>query len=420
MPVAFVTNGVHVPTWMSLGDRAALRALPRTRLASTTTTTRRCGTRVAATSRTRNCGARARRCAITSFTFVRERARQRWSHGARGAAAMVAARNDARSERADDRLRAPLHHLQAAEADLPRPAIGSRGSSTQPGRPVQFVFAGKAHPADDAGKELSCSASISQRARPARSAAASRSSTTTTCTSRTSWCRACDVWLNNPRKPLEASGTSGMKAAINGAPHLSIGDGWWAEGYTGKNGWLIEGAGAPRRPGRAGCGRRRGALHLLESRSSRPSTIATRGHAPPLAAGREGVDPHRAPRFSARRMVKEYVERCTRRRRRCVSAVSRSGSKRAASCRTPPACPWLKARCALCGAKEVSEPRGDERYCRDCWDKKIAVEEIVAREFALKRYIRAHSAEKYLDLPLDASSARAGRSSSWTTGTTCS
>ena len=54
-----------------------------------------------------------------------------------------------------------------------------------------------------------------------------------------------------------------------------------------------------------------------------------------------------------------------------------------------------QAKCALCGAKEISEPRGDERCCRDCWDKKIAVEEIVAREFALKRYIRAHSAEKY-------------------------
>jgi hypothetical protein len=53
-------------------------------------------------------------------------------------------------------------------------------------------------------------------------------------------------------------------------------------------------------------------------------------------------------------------------------------------------------RCALCSAKDVSEPRGEEKYCRDCWDKKIAVEEIVAREFALKRYIRAHSAEKYL------------------------
>ena len=55
-----------------------------------------------------------------------------------------------------------------------------------------------------------------------------------------------------------------------------------------------------------------------------------------------------------------------------------------------------QSRCALCGAKDVSEPRGEEKYCRDCWDKKIAVEEIVAREFALKRYIRAHSAEKYL------------------------
>ena len=56
----------------------------------------------------------------------------------------------------------------------------------------------------------------------------------------------------------------------------------------------------------------------------------------------------------------------------------------------------VQARCALCGAKDVSEPRGEEKYCRDCWDKKIAVEEIVAREFALKRYIRAHTAEKYL------------------------
>ncbi len=55
-----------------------------------------------------------------------------------------------------------------------------------------------------------------------------------------------------------------------------------------------------------------------------------------------------------------------------------------------------QARCALCNAKDVSEPRGDERYCRDCWDKKIAVEEIVSQEFVLKRYIRAHSAEKYL------------------------
>jgi len=53
-------------------------------------------------------------------------------------------------------------------------------------------------------------------------------------------------------------------------------------------------------------------------------------------------------------------------------------------------------KCPLCGNKDVTEPRGDERYCRDCWDRKIAVEDVVAREFTLKRYIRATSGEKYL------------------------
>lgn len=50
-----------------------------------------------------------------------------------------------------------------------------------------------------------------------------------------------DVWLNTPRRPQEASGTSGMKAAINGVINCSILDGWWAEGYNGENGWAIEG-----------------------------------------------------------------------------------------------------------------------------------------------------------------------------------
>jgi len=50
-----------------------------------------------------------------------------------------------------------------------------------------------------------------------------------------------DVWLNNPQPPFEASGTSGMKAGINGVPHLSALDGWWIEGYNGSNGWAFDG-----------------------------------------------------------------------------------------------------------------------------------------------------------------------------------
>ncbi|HNT73111.1 MAG TPA: alpha-glucan family phosphorylase, partial [Methanothrix sp.] len=54
-----------------------------------------------------------------------------------------------------------------------------------------------------------------------------------------------DVWVNNPRPPMEASGTSGMKASLNGVPQLSVFDGWWVEGYNGKNGWGFDGAEGP-------------------------------------------------------------------------------------------------------------------------------------------------------------------------------
>jgi glycogen phosphorylase len=109
-----------------------------------------------------------------------------------------------------------------------------------PDRPVQIVVAGKAHPADDGGKYL-----IQQLVRfadradvrhrivflPDYDMALARTLV-----------QGCDVWLNNPLRPLEACGTSGLKAALNGALNLSILDGWWDEWYDGQNGWAIPSA----------------------------------------------------------------------------------------------------------------------------------------------------------------------------------
>lgn len=104
-------------------------------------------------------------------------------------------------------------------------------------RPVVFVFAGKAHPADEPGRQMIREVhAMAQRPEflgrvlfvedydmgLARSLVAG-----------------VDVWLNNPVYPLEASGTSGMKAGINGTMNLSVLDGWWAEGFDGENGWAI-------------------------------------------------------------------------------------------------------------------------------------------------------------------------------------
>ncbi len=109
-----------------------------------------------------------------------------------------------------------------------------------PDRPIQIVVAGKAHPADDGGKQL-----IQQLVRFADQAevrhrivflpdydmALARV-----------LIQGCDVWLNNPLRPLEACGTSGMKAALNGALNLSVLDGWWDEWFDGHNGWAIPSA----------------------------------------------------------------------------------------------------------------------------------------------------------------------------------
>jgi glycogen phosphorylase len=111
---------------------------------------------------------------------------------------------------------------------------------TSTDRPVQFVFAGKAHPADQPGKEMiqgidQFSRSFGGHGRLVfvqdYDMAVARM-----------MYHGADVWLNNPRRPQEACGTSGMKAALNGALNLSILDGWWDEAYDGRNGWAIDSA----------------------------------------------------------------------------------------------------------------------------------------------------------------------------------
>lgn len=104
-------------------------------------------------------------------------------------------------------------------------------------RPIQFLFAGKAHPADEPGKALIRRIyEISQDPDFARRVLFIEDYDINVARLLV---QGVDVWLNNPRPPKEASGTSGMKAAMNGVPNCSVLDGWWYEGYTGNNGWAI-------------------------------------------------------------------------------------------------------------------------------------------------------------------------------------
>ena len=104
-------------------------------------------------------------------------------------------------------------------------------------RPVQFIFAGKAHPADIPGKELiQRIANLRNDARFANRIVFVEDYDINVCRH---LIQGVDVWLNNPRRPLEASGTSGQKAVLNGALNLSVLDGWWAEAYDGRNGFAI-------------------------------------------------------------------------------------------------------------------------------------------------------------------------------------
>jgi hypothetical protein len=133
-------------------------------------------------------------------------------------------------------FRAPLRNLQTRQSDAGR----YRALATMvndPKRPVQFVFAGKAHPRDEPGKKVL--QQIAQLMRDSQFAERFVFVEDYDINVGRFLVQGVDVWLNNPRRPLEASGTSGQKVVLNGGLNLSVLDGWWAEAYDGLNGFAI-------------------------------------------------------------------------------------------------------------------------------------------------------------------------------------
>ena len=186
-----------------------------------------------------------------------------------------------------------------------------RALLTDPHRPVQILFSGKSHPADELGKDV-----LQSVFRAARDpVTAGRIAILEDYDMHTAhWLvQGVDLWLNSPRVPLEACGTSGMKAGINGVPNASVLDGWWIEGHDGKNGWAFGGPdGKPETlPEPEADARDADALYRLLEEAITP-LFYDRGP-DGLPHGWIQVVRHAmqtvTPAFSARRMMKEYVER---------------------------------------------------------------------------------------------------------------
>jgi starch phosphorylase len=241
------------------------------------------------------------------FQFIRERARERWTDDQAGAGRIVAGgvMLDPHALTIGFARRfTPYKRPDLVFRDIERLARLVANAR----RPVQFVFAGKAHPADEAGKHHL--QGIFRHALDPRMGGRIAFVDDYDLHVAHLLVQGCDVWLNNPRKPLEASGTSGMKAAMNGVLHLSIGDGWWAEGYNGSNGWTIEGTPASTEQDAVDAADADALYRMLEDdvvsafydRDARG--IPRRW----VAMVKQSIFTV-TPRFSTRRMLKDYVER---------------------------------------------------------------------------------------------------------------
>ena len=305
VPIGSITNGVHAPTWVASemldlaggpAEDAAEAQLPEDGHA---------WERVAHTAPARLWEIR-RTLRGRLVTLARQRLRASWRQ--RGASDAELAWTDevlddgvltigfARRVPSYKRLTLMLHDPAKLKALL-----------LDPERPIQLIIAGKAHPADDGGKRL-----IQQMVQFADDPAV-RHRIVFLPDYDMAMARAlvqgCDVWLNNPLRPLEACGTSGMKSALNGGLNLSIRDGWWDEWYDGADGWAIPSADGVEDP------ERRDELESSALYELLAHTVAPRFY----DTGPDGL-PRRwlemvghtlralGPRVQASRMVRDYVE----------------------------------------------------------------------------------------------------------------
>jgi starch phosphorylase len=302
MPIDYVTNGVHVPTWVSpkmellfnkyLGpnwleehDNPAvwemLAEVPDEELWQV------------------HCGLRTK-----LIDRIRERARRRWAGNQVPCCNVVAAgtmldptiltigfaRRFVTYKRAD-LIFYDLKRLKKLLQD--------------PWHPIQIIFAGKAHPADDPGKQIL--QRIFNHGRDPELAGRIAFVEDYGEQLAQYLLHGVDVWLNNPLPPLEACGTSGMKASVNGVPHLSILDGWWLEGFKGANGWAFGDEDSENRDARDAA-----AIYDILEQKVVPLFYQTdddgvpRGWVQIMKAAIRNA----AAAFSARRMVKEYSHKC--------------------------------------------------------------------------------------------------------------
>ena len=306
-PVHAITNGVHVPTWVSLElDRLLQKHLSpawRDQYEDPAFWAR------VLEIPDEDLWAARRRLRESLCQFIRERARQRWIDDPGSPTRVLAggamldpealtigfARRFTGYKRPD---------LLFRDADRLARLVGAEG------RPVQFVFAGKAHPADEGGKHHL--QAVVRHALDSRFGGRIAFVEDYDLHVAHRLVQGCDVWLNNPRKPMEASGTSGMKAALNGVLHLSVLDGWWAEGYDPAHGWAIAGpATAPDGDHDARDAADAEALYQTLEHDVVPAFYDRDGRGLPrrwIGMVKQSIL-NVTPRFSARRMVKDYVAR---------------------------------------------------------------------------------------------------------------